>query len=75
MLFKKQGEYYDLDKDYFELDNIWSTLNGNQVSQYKAKINTFMNCQGQKECNSLRIKDETERKYYFDYIKDKLVKV
>eukprot|EP01083_Nonionella_stella_P275479 935542_1 len=30
-----QGEYYNLDKDYFEIDNIWATLNKNEVNQYK----------------------------------------
>eukprot|EP01083_Nonionella_stella_P033613 91997_1 len=68
-----QGEYYDLDKDYYELDNIWSSLNANQLKQFKGDINTFMNCSGQTSCNGLRLVDEEEKQYYFDYIHDKLV--
>ena len=67
-----QGEYYNLDKDYFEINNIWSTLNSNEIKQYQSKIDTFMTCSGQKQCNSLRITDEKQRKFYLDYIKDKL---
>merc|ERR1712228_413153 len=68
-----QGEYYDLDKDYFEVDNIWKSLNSNEVNQYKQKITELMSCSGQSSCNNLRLVDEKEKKYYFDYIKDKLI--
>ena len=68
-----QGEYYNLDKDYYELNNIWKSLNKNEVNEYQSKIDTFMSCSGQTQCNSLRIVDKDERKYYFDYIRNKLI--
>lgn len=68
-----QGEYYDLDKDYFELDNIWTSLDKNGVDAFKQRIAALMNCSGQTSCNELRLVDDGERSFYFEYIRDKLV--
>jgi len=68
-----QGEYYELDVDYFELDNKWKTLGKNGVEVYQQRIGSLMNCSGQTSCNELRLVDEGERQYYLEYIQDKLV--
>merc|ERR1711971_191769 len=48
------GEYYDLETDYFELDNAMNGLSDEVKKEYNDLIDSFMSCSGQTECNKLR---------------------
>jgi len=48
------GEFYDLEKDYYELDNAMGRLAPEQVKQYENMRQQFLKCAGQTECNKLR---------------------
>ena len=48
------GEYYELETDYFELDNAMNTLSAETKKKYNDMIDSFMQCSGQSECNKLR---------------------
>eukprot|EP00483_Globobulimina_turgida_P013729 UN13755 len=45
------GEYYDLEEDYYELDNVMNTLTDDVKKGYNDMIDAFMACSGQTECN------------------------
>ena len=66
-----RGEYYNLDKDYYELNNTYDLLTNNSNTQYINELNKFMSCSGQIQCNQLRLGNKM--KQYYQYIKDKLV--
>ena len=66
-----QGEYYNLDNDYYELNNLWTTLNPSEINGFKSQITSFMDCKGQTSCNSLRLGNKM--KHYWEYIKNKLI--
>ena len=48
------GEYYELDSDYFEINNGMKGLNNNTKKMYDQMLETFVDCKGQSQCNSLR---------------------
>eukprot|EP01083_Nonionella_stella_P009975 28516_1 len=48
------GEYYDLENDYFELNNVMNSLSDEVKKGYNDMIDSFMACAGQTECNKLR---------------------
>ena len=48
------GEYYELDDDYYEINNAMLELNNNSKQMYDNMITQFLDCKGQKQCNSLR---------------------
>ena len=52
-----KGEYYDLDKDPWNYNNLWDTLDDKTIRQYLSVIEKFHHCKGQKECNSMRFGD------------------
>ena len=49
-----KGEYYDLDKDPWNFNNLWDTLEPDTIRQYLNMIEKFHHCKGQYQCNSLR---------------------
>ena len=60
------GEYYQLENDYYELDNVMSKLSKNDKTQKENMRAKFLKCQGQNECNELRegtIQMEKDFKY------------
>eukprot|EP01084_Bolivina_argentea_P019084 35508_1 len=48
------GEFYDLDKDYYELNNNMLSLNSTTNGMYEQMLQSFKNCKGQTQCNALR---------------------
>ena len=48
------GELYDLDKDYYQLNNTILTLNKTDDNGYMQMMTSLLKCKGQSECNKLR---------------------
>lgn len=48
------GEFYDLEADYYELDNAMSKLSNDELKEWENMRETFLQCAGQTECNKLR---------------------
>ena len=67
------GEYYELEKDYYELNNAMNTLSSDVKKTYNDMIDAFMSCAGQTQCNKLREGAQTQkpdgatRKYFSEY--------
>eukprot|EP01084_Bolivina_argentea_P024264 45228_1 len=55
-----QGEYYNLDKDFWGVNNTWSSLNNNDKAFYQDFIDKFAVCKGQNQCNELRLTNGTK---------------
>eukprot|EP01083_Nonionella_stella_P013728 38622_1 len=48
------GSMYDLDADYYQLDNVILNLNETEDADYMDVMTSLLNCKGQTQCNSLR---------------------
>ena len=48
------GEFYNLDNDYYEINNTMLNLSPSVNQTYRNMLKSFMSCSGQQECNSLR---------------------
>ena len=60
---ESQGEYYNMDNDPFQLNNLWTSLSSDEVSAFEAQVDDLLACGGQTECNGLRGDNPTVSKY------------
>ena len=60
---ESEGEYYEMDSDPYELNNLWRNLSSEQVTAFEAQVDSLLACGGQTECNGLRGDDPTVSKY------------
>eukprot|EP01084_Bolivina_argentea_P174405 302122_1 len=47
-----KGEYYDLNDDPFQMNNLWNSLSEEEIKYYNDKINEFKMCSGN-QCRQL----------------------